>query len=201
MITFIRGIVSEKAPTRVVMDLNGIGYEVLIPLSSYDMLPQKGETCTLLTHDHIREDLHILFGFSTETERKMFLMLLGVNGIGPKLALSALSGMTVRDLQAAILEGNSKRLSNIQGVGKKTAERMVVELRDKISTADALQISSGDHFSPDTPGSVNFSDAMAALTSLGYSNEKSRKMVEKVIQSSNPPTSVENIIKQALSGR
>ncbi len=201
MITFLRGILAEKQPTRVVLDLNGVGYEILIPLSSYDRLPAANEPCTLLIHDHIREDIHMLFGFGTKAERNMFTQLLSVNGIGPKLALSALSGMTVHDLQSAILEADVKRLSGIQGVGKKMAERMTVELRDKITSADALEATAGRVLAEDDPATAHLCDAVAALTALGYSSDQARKMVEKALKSPKPPSSVEGLIKRALAGR
>ena len=126
MITFLDGEIVEKRPTDVVMSVHGVGYEVFIPLSSYDRLPSRGDACRILTIDHVREDTHCLYGFMTEPERHMFKLLMGISGIGPKLALSALSGLTVRELKVAVVEGDVKRLSSISGVGRKMAERMVV---------------------------------------------------------------------------
>ncbi len=199
MITFLRGKIAEKQPTRAVLDVNGVGYELFIPLSSYDRLPARSEECHILVYDHVREDIHQLFGFMTEAEREMFVMLMGISGIGPRLAISALSGLTVRELKAAIVEGDVKRLSSISGIGKKMSERMVVELKDKISDADALEAVCGaaDVREED----VRTRDAIMALISLGYKQEVARKMVMSVAQKSGrDDMSVEETIKQALAG-
>ncbi len=197
VIAFVRGTVVEKQPTRCVVDVGGVGYEVFIPLSSFDRLPAKGETCTLLTHDYVREDTHQLFGFVSESEREMFTLLIGVGGIGPRLALSALSGLTVRELTTAIVSGDVKRLSSVSGVGKKMAERIVVELRHKISDADAMEAVSGaDDKSPE---SVLLRDALLALVALGYTQEQARKMVKQALGGANPPDNVEEIVRRALS--
>ncbi len=197
MITFIRGELVEKQPTRAVVDVGGIGYEVLIPLSSFDRLPGKGESCTILTVDYVREDSHQLFGFVSETEREMFGLLMGINGIGPKLALSALSGLSVRDIKAAVVEGDVKRISSISGVGKKMAERIVVELRHKLSTGDALEAVAG--VSEDGEARTELRDAMMALVALGYKQDDARKMVTRVADSDSGISDVESIIKLALA--
>ncbi len=197
MIAFVRGNLVEKKPTRCVVDVGGVGYEVFIPLSSFDRLPSKGETCTLLTFDYVREDTRQLFGFVSEPERDMFTLLIGVSGIGPRLALSALSGLTTRELTTAIISGDVKRLSSVSGVGKKMAERMVVELRHKISDADALEaVSGGDGESPE---SVLLRDALLALVALGYSQEQARKMVKQTLDGGAPPDNVEEIVRRALA--
>ena len=197
MITFLRGELVEKQPTRAVLDVGGVGYEVLIPLSSYDRLPMVGEACKILTVDHVREDSHQLFGFMTETEREMFGLLMGITGIGPKLALSALSGLSVRDLKAAVVEGDVKRISSISGVGKKMAERIVVELRHKLSAGDALEAIAGAD--GDAEGNAELRDAVLALVALGYKQDDARKMVTKVTGSHPEAADVEAIIKFALS--
>lgn len=198
MITYLEGVIDEKQPTRLVMDLGGVGYEVLIPLSTYDRLPSVGESCRVLTYDYVREDAHQLFGFMTEDDRNMFLLLMGISGIGPKLALSALSGLTIRELRAAIVEGDVKRLSSISGVGKKMAERMVVELRDKIGEGEAL-----DALASMEDGDLDDAvarDSMMALVALGYQQSAARKMVMTVLKKSDGISSVEEIIKKALGG-
>ena len=195
MITFLRGSIIEKQPTRAVLDVAGVGYEVLIPLSSFDRLPMIGETCLIHTVDHVREDNHQLFGFMTPEERDMFTMLCGVNGIGPKLALSALSGLAVRDIKAAVVEGDVKRLSSISGVGKKMAERMVVELKHKISAGEAFEAVAGERDDEHT----GLRDAVLALVALGYKQEQARTMVGKVTKSHPNVTGVEDIIKLALA--
>ncbi len=199
MIVFLRGEIADKQPARIVLDVGGVGYEIFIPLSSYDRLPSVGETCQLSIVDHVREDAHLLFGFATDAEQRMFGLLTGISGIGPKLALSALSGLTVRDLSAAVLDGDVKRLSTIQGVGRKMAERMVIELRDRIDPGEAMRARAGGE-----GAKVNgqaLTDAVMALSALGYSQDQARKMVEKVLALTDPPTAVEAIIKRALSGR
>lgn len=199
MITFLNGILAEKQPTRITLDVGGVGYEVFIPLSSYDKLPRSGETCRMLTFDYVREDTHQLFGFVTEDERRMFLLLLGTNGVGPKLALSALSGLSVRDLKAAIVEEDIKRLSSISGLGRKTAERIVVDLRDKIGEAEALEATAG--LERNTPEGLRIRDAVLALLALGYKQAAADKMVADVARRENADTwTVEEVIKQALGG-
>jgi Holliday junction DNA helicase RuvA len=197
MITFLRGELVEKHPTRAVLDVGGVGYDVLIPLSSFDRLPIVGETCRILTIDHVREDAHQLFGFMSEAEREMFGLLTGITGIGPKLALSALSGLSVRDIKAAVVEGNLKRISSISGVGKKMAERIVVELRHKLSAADALEAVSGGGGSLGGDGALR--DAMLALVALGYKADAASKMVTNVTTAHPEAADVESIIKFALS--
>ena len=196
MITFLRGILTEKQPTRVVVDVGGVGYEVAIPLSSYDRLPSVGHEVRILTVYHVREDAHLLFGFLTEAERALFGQLTAITGIGPKLALSALSGLSVRDLKAAVVEGDIKRISTISGVGKKMAERIVVELRHKLSAAESLEaVAGGD----DAAERGALRDALLALVALGYKQEDARKMVMRVQQDNPDVNDVERIIKIALS--
>src|SRR5258706_7475474 len=136
MITFLRGNLVEPLPTQAIVEVQGVGYEVLIPLSSFDKLPAPGGDVQLLTHLAIREDAHVLYGFMTAAERDLFRLLINtVSGIGPKIALNVLSGMNRTALRAALANGDVKALSQISRVGKKTAERIVVELKDKIGTA------------------------------------------------------------------
>src|SRR3989454_11332580 len=140
MITFLRGKLVETLPTQVTVEVNGVGYEVLIPLSSYDKLPAPGNTVHLLTHLVVREDAHILYGFMTAAEREMFRLLINtVSGIGPKIALNILSGINVTAFRGAVASGDVKSLSQISGVGRKTAERIVVELKDKIGAVGAWE--------------------------------------------------------------
>ena len=138
MITFLEGKIDSKQPARLVMNVGGIGYEVLIPLSTYDKLAREGESMRILTHHYVREDTQTLFGFATEAERQMFLLLLGISKIGPKIALSVLSGLNARELKRAVVEGDKKRLSSISGIGPKMAERMILELKDKISAGENI---------------------------------------------------------------
>jgi len=197
MITFLEGIMEEKEPTHVVLNVGGVGYEVIISLSTYDRLPPPGETVRLLTYDHVREDDHRLFGFMTADERRVFMLLLGVSGIGPKIALSALSGMTVREIKVAIKDGDIKRLSSISGIGKKTAERMVIELRDKFGAGEIMAASTTGVPESD----VKLRDAILALISLGYKRAEAQELVLRVINQPNMTgATIEDIVRKSLAG-
>ena len=198
MITFVEGRLVEKQPTRAVLNVSGVGYELHIPLSTYDHLPGVDDSCRVLTHDHIREDAHTLFGFATETERSMFEMLLGISGVGPRIALSALSGLTVRDIKAAVVEGDVKRLSSVSGIGKKMAERMVVELRDRISSGEALEAIAGDEGLHGEDARTR--DAVLALISLGYKQANAQKLIIGVAAKAEQDASVEDVVRLALAG-
>jgi len=198
VISFLKGLIVQKQPTRVVLEVAGVGYEVLIPLSTYDRLPARGEACCLLTVDYVREDCHQLFGFMTEPERALFALLMGTSGVGPKLALSALSGMSVRDLRTAVVEGDVARLSSVSGIGKKMAERIIVDLRDKVGKGEALEAASGA--TPGTEAESKRRDALMALVALGYKREAADKMVRNALRKGSASLSVEAIIRMALSG-
>src|SRR3989339_1757113 len=164
MIGSLTGTLKHKSPTEVVLDVNGVGYAVIIPFSTYEKLGDLESRVTLVTHLHVREDALQLFGFFTEEERFFFKLLISVNGIGPKIAQGILSGISVPELRQHIANGNISALTAIPGVGKKTAERLVIELRDKIGKigrGDAGHISTED-------GSELRQEALLALTSLGY---------------------------------
>jgi len=197
MITFIEGVLEEKTPTRIVLNLHGVGYEVSVPLSTYDRLPAPGEFCRILTIDHVREDSHSLFGFAAEEDRQLFIRLLGISGIGPKIALSALSSLSARSFKAAVVEGDVKRLSSISGIGKRTAERIVVELRDKFSAGEALAATAGE--TEDEQLDVRTRDAIMALISLGYKQNDAWKMIKRILPKSVNTTSVEELVRHALT--
>ena len=196
MIAFVEGVIEEKQPTRLVLNVAGVGYEILVPLSSYDRLPETGRHCRVLTYDYVRDDTHQLFGFVTEEERGMFVLLMATSGVGPKLALGALSGMSVRELRAAVIEGDVRRLSSISGVGRKTAERLIVELRDRISQGEALDaLSRGG--SGEAEGKLR--DAALALAALGYQPDAARKMASDAIRRhGDAELSLEDLIRRAL---
>jgi Holliday junction DNA helicase RuvA len=196
MITFLEGSIEELQPTHLVMNVGGVGYELFIPLSSYDKLSTAKGVCRVLTHHHVREDAQVLYGFVTDAERALFESLLTISGIGPKIALSALSGMTVRELKAAVVGNDVKRLSSISGIGRKTAERMVIELRDKFTEGEALEaIAGGDADEQD----VRVRDAVLALISLGYKQVDAQKMVRQVMQTAGE-SQVEELVRKALTG-
>ena len=198
MITFLEGKLVEKQPTRVVINVGGVGYELLIPLSTFDRLPAADQPFRILTYYHVREDAHLLFGFMTEPERRMFLLLMTVSGIGPKLALSTLSGLPVRDLKRAVAAGDAKRLSSISGIGKRTSERIIVELRDKISQGEAMEASSEAREL--APEDVKTRDALLALISLGYKRAEAQEMIRQVVGGARgSELTVEDIIRKALA--
>src|SRR5881409_1163202 len=166
MITFLRCKLIESLPTQVTVEVNGVGYEVIIPLSSYDKLPQPGQPVKLLTHLAVREDAHILYGFMSAAERELFRLLIHtVSGIGPKTALNVLSGISVTAFRGAVASRDLKSLSKISGVGKKTAERIVVELKDKVGMAGAWEAASAKHGLSADEQRIN--DAVLALVALG----------------------------------
>jgi holliday junction DNA helicase RuvA len=199
VIVFLDGVLVEKEPTHVVVNVNGIGYEAAIPLSSYDALAAVGKQVHLLTVLVVREDAHLLFGFMTEEERGIFLKLTTISGIGPKLALAVLSGLPVRELKAAVTNGDVKRLSSISGVGKKTAERIVLELRDKLGSGDLLESMMGGVLT--SPQEAKLRDALLALLSLGHKPAEAQRMVKAVSKDITPDLSLEEILRLVLSGR
>jgi holliday junction DNA helicase RuvA len=199
MIVFLEGTLVEKKPTRIVLAVRGVGYEVFIPLSSFDRLPAPDQSCRILIYHAVREDAETLYGFCTDAERRMFTLLLDVSGIGPRIALSALSGMSVRDIKMAIAGNDVKRLSSISGVGRKTAERMVIELKDKISDGEVMEAMAGDGAS--TAEHVRMRDAVLALVSLGYKQADAEKMVRLACAAPGmEKAGVEELVRMALAG-
>ena len=196
MISYIRGELVEKEPTRVVIEAGGVGYELLVPLSTYERLPRVGGEAKLLAFHCVREDDEILFGFATANEKGMFAKLTSVSGVGPKIALAILSGSSVSELAMSIAGGDAKRISAIKGVGKKTAEKICVELRDKVREfAFAGRDGGGDAVSQTA------ADAMSALRALGFNEETASKMVADVLAKEPGVDSVERVIKLALAGK
>ncbi len=196
MIYFLEGILAEKTPTRAILIVNGIGYEILIPLSTSDKLPATGSTCRLLISEYIREDQYTLIGFLTEEERYTYNQLLNVSGIGPKIALSVLSGLSVPELVSAIASGDSKRLASISGIGKKLAERIVVELKDKFAAAAACAKITAQQPISTSPTSQAINDAVQALIALGFKAADAYKMVSSV--QGKESLSTEELIRLAL---
>jgi Holliday junction DNA helicase RuvA len=197
MITFLRGKLVEALPTQLTVDVNGVGYEVLIPLSSFDKLPSPGHDVHLLTHLAIREDAHVLYGFMTAAERDLFRLLIHtVSGIGPKIALNVLSGMNVVALRGAVANGDVKALSQISGVGKKTAERIVVELKDKIGAAGSWEASSAQRALSDADQKLN--DAVLALVALGFKPVEAHDAIRASQALLGPKAAVEDLVRAAL---
>ena len=197
MISFLQGKLAEVLPTQVVIDVNGVGYEMLIPLSSFDKLPQPGSQVKLLTHLAVRDDAHVLYGFMTEIERDLFRLLIRhVSGIGPKIALNVLSGTSPASFRAAVANGDVKVLSGISGVGKKTAERIVVELKDKLGDEAAFDSANGTPISADEQ---KISDAASALIALGSKPKDAQDAVRGAVAILGPDAAVDAIVRAALS--
>ena len=197
MITFLRGKLVESLPTQVIVDVNGVGYEALIPLSSFDKLPSPGQDIKLLTQLVIREDAHTLYGFMTAAERDLFRLLVNtVSGIGPRIALNILSGMNPVTFRGAVANGDVKSLSQISGVGRKTAERIIVELRDKIGAAGAWEAASARRtLSPDDQ---KINDAVLALVALGFKQVEAHEVVRAAQAMLGAKATVEELVRACL---
>ena len=197
MITFLSGKLAAALPTQATLDVNGVGYELLIPLSSYDRLPAVGQAVQILTHLHVREDAHILYGFMSAAERDLFRLLVNnVSGIGPKLALAVLSGMSVGHFKSAVVNADVASLSKISGLGKKTAERIVLELKDKLGVAAAWEAASATHAPTPEQGQAN--EAVLALIALGYKQVDAHKTVRELQEKQPEIKSAEELVKLAL---
>ncbi|MEY2598102.1 MAG: hypothetical protein RLZZ142_361 [Verrucomicrobiota bacterium] len=198
MITFLEGILVEAYPTHVVLNVHGVGYHIQIPLSSYDRLPPLGTSFQLLTHLQIREDAHVLFGFASSAERDLFRLLIHhVSGIGPKTALDVLSGCSVTSFKAAVVSGDGKALSQIKGIGKKTAERILLELKDKVGIAAAWEAASATHAPSPLEQGVN--DAVLALIALGYKQVDAHKALKTFTETHPGETfSPDTLVREAL---
>ncbi|MBX2989574.1 MAG: Holliday junction branch migration protein RuvA [Bacteroidetes bacterium] len=196
MIASLRGKLLAKSPTELLLDVNGVGYAVSIPLSTFEKIGETGSETTLLTYLHVREDALQLYGFSTEEERNLFKLLISVSGIGPRMAQSILSGISASDLTNYISEGNHFALTRIPGIGKKIAERLVVELREKIGKMEMP--TSLPPASSASQSSIR-SEALLALTSLGFNRSVAEKALRAAIQETNgKDVTVEVLLKAAL---
>ena len=195
MITFLKGLLDESFPNRAVVDVGGVGYAVHIPISTYDALPGPGQPVRLFTHLQVREDAHELYGFASEAERDLFRLLINqVTGVGPKLALAVLSGMPVATFKACVAGNDLAALGRIKGVGKKTAERIVVELRDKVGVAAAWQAAAAG--APARQSQAN--DAVLALGSLGSRQPDAAKAVEAFLKDAEGEPATDAILRGAL---
>lgn len=197
MIEYIKGILTEKEVTRVAVEAHGVGYAVSIPLSTYEKLPETGTELRLHIHYLVREDAHKLYGFLTKEEREMFRQLIGITKIGPKVALSVLSGISIGDLVLSINNADSSRLEKIPGVGQKTAQRLVMELKGKVGP---LVLSSAPASSRIIPrvASNSRDEAFAAMISLGYNEKQVQKAFSRVEQTASMDAPVEEWIRKAL---
>jgi len=196
MIAHLTGILLQKSTRSLIIDAAGIGYEVVVPLATYYSLPEEKEQVSLHIYTHVREDALMLFGFNTRLEKDLFLMLISVSGIGPKLAVNILSGIGPGELQEAMARGDAFRLRSIPGVGKKTAERIVLELKDR-----AVESLGDREIVPVSPAEGRdkglLDDALSALTNLGYQVRPARKALEMVFRTQ-PDITLEVLIKEAL---
>lgn len=193
MIAQISGKLAHKQPGEVVIDVGGVGYLVFIPLNVFYRLPDIGAPMSLQIHTHVREDALQLFGFHDVSEKQVFLLLMGVSGIGPKLALNILSGIPAEDLARALRQSDQARLVSIPGVGKKLAERMIVELKDKFVTFSAAP--AGSAATPEA-SSQKMQDAVSALINLGYKKPEIEKTVRDVLK--NDALSLEDVLRETL---
>lgn len=191
MIAFLRGQFVHKSPAIVIVDVNGVGYELQISLNTYVQI-QKLEKGLLYTHLHIREDAHILFGFFEEAEKELFLQLIGVSGVGAATARMMLSSMKPDELTRAIVQGNTRQLESIKGIGKKSAERIILELKDKLG-----KIRSTPNISPLIDNTLE-QDALNALITLGIPRSTGEQAIQKVLKAEPNLNAVEDIIKKAL---
>ncbi|MBL7135315.1 MAG: Holliday junction branch migration protein RuvA [Candidatus Marinimicrobia bacterium] len=195
MFAYLKGLVDYKDPTLVVLDVNGVGYQINIPLSTYEVLPLKSKLVKLLIYYHVREDTQSLFGFATKEEKDLFLMLINISGIGPKMALTILSGATPAQFKNRIISGDVKALTFIPGIGMKTAKRIIVELREKFVGMDEElpeEITSG-------AVSKIGDEALRALLALGYRRGESLDAVKKAYKELGSEALIEKFIKVALS--
>ena len=194
MIGFLRGKLAFKAPPLLVLDVNGVGYEIEAPMTTFYNLPTMGSEVLLLTHLVVREDAQILFGFSTEADRSLFRILIKISGVGPKLALTILSGLSAEEFQRCIHNNDTQALVRLPGVGKKTAERLIIEMRDRLSDfGDSSVTSAGTAL----PAGNSKQEAISALISLGYKPLDAAKMVQNI---SAEDKGCEDIIRLALQG-
>ena len=195
MIAHLRGRIFEKHPNRIVVEVNGVGYDVAVPLSTFYGLGAAGAEIALRIHTHVREDALALYGFSTALEQDLFERLIGISGIGPKLALAVMSGIEPRDLVRAIERGDLARLTAIPGVGKKTAERIVLELKDRVPRAPAVAgpAGGGERVAP-----ALRDDLLSALMNLGYHRPLAERAVDAALRAIGFDSGFERTLKQAL---
>jgi Holliday junction DNA helicase RuvA len=195
MIASLTGTLKSKAPTEVVVDVNGVGYVVSIPLSTFETLGSLNSTVTLLTHLHVREDALLLFGFSTDEERTCFRLLISVSGIGPKIAQGILSSMSVNDLRIHIAAGNASALTSIPGIGRKTAERLILELKEKME-----KLAGSTHTLVGSTDAAEIrAEALAALVSLGYNRATAESAIRKAVAAEQTAgLTLEQLIKFSL---
>ncbi|MDA8124521.1 MAG: Holliday junction branch migration protein RuvA [Deltaproteobacteria bacterium] len=196
MFARLSGILIEKSVTQCVVDVHGAGYRICVPLSTFYELPEMGQPVVIHVHTHVREDAIHLFGFHTPEEKEVFQMMISVSGIGPKLAVNILSGINAGELLRAITGEDLKRLTGIPGIGKKTAERMILELKEKAAKLGTATAAAGDMASPS--GEQVKDDALSALVNLGYKGAAVKEVVERIVREAPSVPSLDQLLKQAL---
>jgi len=196
MIAALTGRLACKSPSQITLDVQGVGYEVFISLSTFYSLPDIDESASLRVHTHLREDAIQLFGFLTTTEKDAFILLTGISGIGPKLALSVLSTLSVTDLISAIQAGDMEKLATVPGIGKKSAGRIVLELKDKVERLRAVPAATV-HVTSDHSARIH-DDALSALVNLGYRAQEAKDIIKRISQSQSSPIPLKDLIRETL---
>lgn len=197
MLEFVRGTIDRLTPTEAIIEAAGIGYLLSISVNTYTQIQDLKEV-KLLVHEVIREDTHDLYGFFDEAERALFRMLIGVSGVGPNTARVILSSLTPSQLQACITSGDHAKLKAVKGIGLKTAQRIIVDLKDKITAAELAALAADQEAAPCTPANETREEALAALVMLGFNKQASQKALDKIF-AADPSTSVEAAIKRAFT--
>jgi Holliday junction DNA helicase RuvA len=197
MIALINGLLIHKATSSVIVDANGVGYRIFVPLTTFYTLPDTNQPVTLHVHTHVRPDAISLFGFGSGNEKEVFELMLSVSGIGPRLAMNILSGISAEELIKAVSDGNLNQLVSIPGVGKKTAERMILELKDKMVKLSARNVIYRDNGIIMISDSIK-DDALSALVNLGYKSHRAREAVDKIMSESSQSLTLDLLLKKAL---
>ena len=196
MIAHLRGSLQSKSPRSLILDVNGVGYEVTVPLTTFYELPALGSTVSFHIHTHVRENALQLYGFRTPQEKEVFIRLMGVNGIGPRLAINILSGISAGELVATVRQEDVARLTVIPGVGRKTAERIIVELRDKLAGLDITGES--DLAAPQQTSTAILDDALSALLNLGYKRAMAQRAIEQACKLLQMNITLESVLQECL---
>jgi len=196
MIAHLRGSLQSKSPRSLILDVNGVGYDVTVPLTTFYELPDLGSTVSFHIHTHVRENALQLYGFRTPQEKEVFIRLMGVNGIGPRLAINILSGISAGELVATVRQEDVARLTVIPGVGRKTAERIIVELRDKLAGLDITGES--DLAAPQQTSTAILDDALSALLNLGYKRAMAQRAIEQACKFLQMNITLESVLQECL---
>lgn len=199
MIALLRGRLVEKHPNRLIVDVGGVGYDVAVPLSTFYELAEPGSDVSLRVHTHVREDLIALYGFGSPLEQALFERLISVNGVGPKLALAVLSGIEPAELVRSVRTADVARLSSIPGIGKKTSERIVLELKDKLPSGAAADGGAAAATASDPDADLR-TDVLSALVNLGYQRAYAEKAIDAVLKDPQAPRAFDRVLRQALRG-